>query len=145
MGNHWLITLLMLSFGLLSMMQSPASQPKPLETTLAEKKDKRRILLFFGSATSEPSLVAQQEMLSKVKNDLSERDLDVVVVTAPNVSEDDQQFLRIKFKMKPTATFVGWLIGKDGGVKQTYQKPIPPAELFRLIDSMPMRKLEMKN
>ncbi|GAB3692615.1 hypothetical protein GCM10027592_11730 [Spirosoma flavus] len=127
------------------MAQSPASQPKSLKTTLAQKKDKRRVLLLFGSDVAEPSLVAQQEFLGKAKNDVAERDMDVVVVTAANLSDDDQQLLRSRFHLKPTDKFAGWLVGKDGGVKQTYRQPVAPAEIFRLIDSMPMRKIEMKN
>ena len=35
------------------------------------------------------------------------------------------------------------LIGKDGGVKLRQEEPISVADLFALIDSMPMRKQEM--
>ena len=36
------------------------------------------------------------------------------------------------------------LIGKDGGVKLRQEEPISVADLFALIDSMPMRKQEMR-
>lgn len=37
------------------------------------------------------------------------------------------------------------LIGKDGTVKFRTQKPVPPSHIYDLIDSMPMRKMEIKN
>ena len=36
------------------------------------------------------------------------------------------------------------LVGKDGGVKLRQEEPISAADLFALIDSMPMRKQEMR-
>lgn len=36
------------------------------------------------------------------------------------------------------------LIGKDGGVKLRSDEPVTTAELFSLIDSMPMRRREMR-
>jgi hypothetical protein len=36
------------------------------------------------------------------------------------------------------------LIGKDGGVKLRREVPVTTTELFSLIDSMPMRKREMR-
>lgn len=36
------------------------------------------------------------------------------------------------------------LIGKDGGVKRTYDRPVDPSELFAVVDSMPMRRDEMR-
>jgi hypothetical protein len=37
------------------------------------------------------------------------------------------------------------LIGKDGTVKLRSDKPVSSEDLFALIDSMPMRKREMRN
>jgi hypothetical protein len=36
------------------------------------------------------------------------------------------------------------LIGKDGGVKLRAEEPLPAAEFFALIDTMPMRRREMR-
>ncbi|GAB3993740.1 hypothetical protein GCM10028807_29760 [Spirosoma daeguense] len=134
-----------MSVGVMFMLQSLTNQQKPLSAILSEKKDQRRVLLLYASDKNQPDLVAQQTIFSKVKADLDERELDVVQVENTTLSESDRQFLIRNYKLKPSATFIGWLIGKDGGVKQTYQKPVSSAELFRLIDSMPMRKLEMRN
>lgn len=36
------------------------------------------------------------------------------------------------------------LIGKDGGEKLRRTTPLPPADLFALVDAMPMRQAEMR-
>lgn len=131
-------------------MESIASQKKSLKAILSEKKDNRRVLLLYGRDSSSGSpgqhyLIDQQEALNEVRDGLAERDLDVVVLVASTVSEPDRQFLMHDFKLVPHEDYVGWLIGKDGGVKETFTKPVPADELFRIIDSMPMRKQEMKH
>ncbi len=37
------------------------------------------------------------------------------------------------------------LIGKDGGEKLRRQAPLAPAELFAIVDAMPMRREEMRS
>lgn len=51
--------------------------------------------------------------------------------------------LRRELKVPPEG-FQMLLIGKDGGVKLRSGKPVPPAEVFSLIDGMPMRREEMR-
>ena len=46
--------------------------------------------------------------------------------------------------IKAGSKFNVLLIGKDGGVKATWNRLINTNELFALIDAMPMRKSEMK-
>jgi hypothetical protein len=36
------------------------------------------------------------------------------------------------------------LVGKDGGVKFRSDRPVPPEQIFDLIDAMPMRRQEMR-
>ena len=126
-------------------MESIANQQKSLKAMLNEKKDRRRVLLIYGRDDAQHFTIEQQEALHIEKDELAERDLDVVVLVASEVPEPDRQFLMRDYKLKPSDAFVAWLIGKDGGVKETYKKPVATKELFRLIDSMPMRRQEMKN
>lgn len=131
-------------------MESISSQRKSLKAILAEKKDHRRVLLLYGRDANSGSpgqhhLIDQQEALNEVRDGLAERDLDVIVLIASEVVEPDRQFLMHEFKLVPHEDFIGWLIGKDGGVKQTYKKPVSADDLFKTIDGMPMRRQEMKN
>ena len=125
-------------------MESVANQQKSLKAILNEKRDHRRILLLYGRDDAQHYLIEQQEALMEVKDGMNERDLDVIVLVASEVSEPDRQFLMHDYKLNPSDNFIGWLIGKDGGVKETYKKPVAPKDLFGTIDSMPMRKQEMK-
>ncbi len=143
MNARLLITVLLL-MGSLNLMESVANQKKSLKAMLSDKKDHRRVLLLYGRDDAQFSLINQQEDLHTETNALAERDLDVIVLVASEVQEPDRQFLMQAFKLVPSEEFRGWLIGKDGGIKHTFTKPIAPAELFRIIDAMPMRKSEMK-
>jgi Domain of unknown function (DUF4174) len=88
-------------------------------------------------------------MLLNAESGLNERDVVVISVLkdivstrerpAAPVSADD---LRDAYDVLPH-DFLVVLIGKDGGVKLRQDEPILAADLFALIDSMPMRKQEM--
>ncbi|UFH56901.1 DUF4174 domain-containing protein [Spirosoma sp. KNUC1025] len=125
-------------------MESVANQQKSLKAILHEKKDHRRVLLLYGRDDTQHYLIEQQEALIEQKDGLAERDLDVLVLVASEVSEPDRQFLMHDYKLVPSDSFAGWLIGKDGGIKETYKKPVSTKDLFKSIDSMPMRKQEAK-
>jgi hypothetical protein len=145
MRNHWFLLLTALLMGLILVMESVANQQKSLKAILNEKKDHRRVLLLYGRDDAQHYLIEQQEALNEYKDEMAERDLDVIVLIASQVSEPDRQFLMHDYKLNPSDEFAGWLIGKDGGSKKTYKKPVSPKDLFNTIDSMPMRKQEMKH
>lgn len=144
------MSLIVLFIGQTLIMESVANQRKSLKAILAEKKDHRRVLLLYGRDSSSGSpgqnhLINQQESLNEVRDGMAERDLDVIVLVASEVSEPDRQFLMHDFKLVPHEDYMGWLIGKDGGIKQTFKKPVSADDLFKTIDGMPMRKQEMKH
>lgn len=139
------MSLMVLLTGLTLVMESVANQQKSLKAILNEKKDHRRVLLLYGRDDAQHYLIEQQEALNEAKDGMAERDLDVIVLIASLVMEPDRQFLMHDYKLNPSDDFAGWLIGKDGGVKKTYKKPITVEDLFQTIDSMPMRKQEVKN
>ena len=126
-------------------MESVANQKTSLKAILNEKKDNRRVLLLYGRDDAQHYLIEQQEALSEVRDGLAERDMDVIVLVASTVTEPDRQFLMHDFKLLPSEDFVGWLIGKDGGIKETFKKPVAASALFKTVDGMPMRKREMKH
>ncbi len=144
MRKRWLMSLIVLLTGLTFVMESVANQQKSLKAILHDKKDHRRVLLIYGRDDAQHYLIEQQEALNEVKDGLAERDLDVVVLIASLVTEPDRQFLMHDYKLNPSDHYAGWLIGKDGGIKQTYKEPVSVKDLFATIDGMPMRKQEMK-
>ena len=119
------------------------------ETALAGYRWENRLLLVFAPDVDRTLYLRQQEMLSDAKPGLNERDVVIISVLkdivstkerlAAPVSADD---LRDAYDVLPHE-FRVVLIGKDGGVKLRQDAPILAADLFGLIDSMPMRQQEI--
>lgn len=140
------MSLIVFTLGLTLAMESISSQKKSLAAMLAEKKDRRRVILLYGRDDSQHYLLDQQDQFTRNDKGLAERDIDVIVIVASTLMEPDRQFLMASpYKLNPASDFQGWLIGKDGGIKDRFDKPITPPALFKEIDGMPMRRQEMKN
>lgn len=119
------------------------------ETALAGYRWESRVLLVFAPDVDSTLHLRQQEMLLGAEPGLNERDVVVISVLkdivstrerpAAPVSADD---LRDAHDVLPH-DFRVVFIGKDGGVKLRQDEPILAADLFALIDSMPVRKQEI--
>ena len=111
---------------------------------------KNRILLIFVPSAEDPargSLVA--ELNTQVAG-VRERDLLIGELFeagasrfagAPLTPQSAEAFRREFAVRKETSTVI--LVGKDGEVKLRREGPVQAAEIFALIDSMPMRQKEM--
>lgn len=106
-----------------------------MHATHAQFSDKRQ-LLIFGAAQSAP-VKQQLAQLDKEAKGLQERDLQVVLAA-------EKQALYKKYKVGDAEPFVLVLVGKDGGEKFRSLKPATTAQLFGIIDAMPMRQSEMR-
>lgn len=87
--------------------------------------DKRVLVIDTPAPEAEPYR-AQAGALLPAWDGLLERDLRIVTRSG-------------------AAAFRVLLVGKDGGVKLDSDAPVTPAELFTLIDAMPMRKAELRS
>ena len=118
------------------------SQPIPAEHEPSELDDllgSHRILLMFATRDDNPNLMHQLNILQNYGPEpLVERDLAVIEVSGP---ADE---LRRRYDVSVDKPFALLLIGKDTGVKMRREGPVPMAEVFNLIDSMPMRQREMR-
>ena len=99
---------------------------------------KSRIIVAFARSASDPRLARQSKLFRDMGAGGRERDLVLVeaVGAAPAA-----EVLRRRFDTGEP--FAAMLIGKDGGEKLRSDQPVGEAELFPLIDSMPMRREEM--
>lgn len=125
------------------------SGPMKLDANpLAEYKWKNRIIV-----ASMPGGDGQKEAaaaLRKHKLAIADRDLIVFDVTPARMRtagmkrlpEQKTKVLRDRLSIGDEPAFV--LIGKDGGVKSRQTGTLDLEELFALIDTMPMRKEEMR-
>jgi hypothetical protein len=119
------------------------------ETALAGYRWENRLLLVFAPDVDSTLYLRQQEMLLDAKPGLNERDVVVISVLKDIVSTKERpdapvsaDDLRDAYDVSPH-DFRVVLIGRDGGVKLRQDEPILAADLFALIDSMPMRMQEM--
>jgi hypothetical protein len=112
---------------------------------------KNRLLLLFSPSPGNPAYQALWRELQKQFSGVRERDLLVFHVMEQGKSFLDSReipaaearALRQRFDISPGA-FTVVLVGKDGGVKLKRADRVALADIFGLIDSMPMRQREMQ-
>ncbi len=106
------------------------SESKPLQFA------SERQLLIFGKENNSKLLKEQKEILEKVNDGVKERDLKTTFL-------DKGDPLCKTYRVK-AGEFTVVLVGKDGMEKHRTDKLLTAEELFSIIDSMPMRKAEMR-
>ncbi len=85
----------------------------------------RRVLIISAPSLADETYRTQAALLLSAWPGLIERDFTV----------------ETRFDAK---SFSIILVGKDGGEKLRRTTPLPPDELFALVDAMPMRRAEMR-
>ena len=135
--------------GLSAAMAIAALPPQPADA-MARYKWQKRPLLVFAPAPGSPKLARQLAVLRANRGGFRDRDMVVVVVAGERVSmamgaapRQGATALRRRYGIA-RGTFRTILVGKDGGAKLTSAAPVSASRLFRLIDSMPMRRQEMQ-
>ncbi|MFX0197617.1 MAG: DUF4174 domain-containing protein [Candidatus Hodarchaeota archaeon] len=111
---------------------------------------KNRLILIFATSSKDNSYLKQKSEFEGKADELKDRDIVVIellkggksmMVDMP-LTNEQQSFLRKQFEVSDD--FVLILIGKDGTVKLRTERSVLADDLFGLIDSMPMRKDEMR-
>lgn len=115
--------------------------------SLSELTWKKRVIIVFGNE-SDRRISRQMEILTDQRSELDERDIVVIGVTDNeaktffgSVSQLDAVALRQEADIK-RGSFQVVLVGKDGGIKLRSDKVISNADMFDVIDRMPMRRAE---
>lgn len=123
---------------------APAAAATPtLAQTLRASRWQKRILLVGAPATTTPELAQQKQLLGPAGAELKKRDFLVLQLIYSQLAPADRQYWTQELKL-PLSGFAVALIGKDGGVKLNQLQPVAPAELFGVVDKMPMRRQEAK-
>jgi hypothetical protein len=116
--------------------------------TMERYRWKNRVLVLFAPGDV-PELAAQRDHLLRYEPHLAERAIVIFAVIGNDRIQaihgdappaDQVPGLRSEFRVAPDAPFTALLVGLDGGVKWRENRPAEQAELFGLIDSMPMRR-----
>jgi hypothetical protein len=114
-------------------------------------KWKNRLIFLFAPHADDPMLDALRREISSRPQAVKERDLVVFEILESGDSRMDATpigpqtatLLRERFGIPPE-TFTLILVGKDGGVKLRRNDYVELEAVFALIDSMPMRRNEMR-
>lgn len=118
---------------------------------------KNRIILIFAAEPEDDAFKTQSKADSQNFLGLVNRDIELFTITGaarevspyvrPNAlrAKDlipDGDALHTSYNPY-NLPFLVVLVGKDGGIKGEWHNPVPFAEIFTLIDAMPMRIREM--
>ena len=112
---------------------------------------KDRLLLVIVDSYESKSLQKQLALFKDTEKELAERKLVVYQTTPFDYKEGMQSSKSLKGSSlyqqynQQKKDFKLILIGLDGGVKESYFNPTPPAEIYDIIDQMPMRQQELRN
>ena len=128
-------------------VESAVAQRNPLD---AHRWRHRVLLVFTQSLDAQPALQLSRALEERAC-EVSDRELVIGWLSATDAS-------RLGTELVATDVVVQWrarlgvnsdeftvvLVGKDGGAKARYEAVPDLAELFAIIDGMPMRRAEMR-
>ena len=117
-------------------------------TPFPDKRWQRRLLVVAAPSADHPDLA---RMRTEAGTDaFAARDLDLVELLGSEVRVDgevvtspDAAALRRAYDIDDRG-FAVRLVGKDGTVKLARGEAVPMAEIYAVIDAMPMRRREMR-
>lgn len=130
-----------------------AATPTATEVIEATRRQERLLVIAEplprGNFGAEASIVRGR--LSTAMADVAERDLRVVhllgdsavLVAGQQLPAEAARALREEWRL-PRGEWRAALVGKDGAVKERWEAPMEPADVFSLIDAMPMRQREAR-
>jgi hypothetical protein len=136
------------SFVLLSILISGYHMQGQTEL-LSNYRWKNRLLLIFDSAKHSQQCISQIELLGALDGEFKERKLLVFLITNEGCRQLNKEEVTtekctiLRTLKSDVAIFSVQLVGLDGGIKFSRNKPVTREELFVLIDAMPMRKNEI--
>jgi hypothetical protein len=111
------------------------------ENPLKKYHWKNRVVLNLATSGTISEFVKQDEILKRDTAGIKDRD----IVILQDIKDDTSHSHELYDKYAdPGENFTFVLIGKDGGVKWKTNSPASLDELFRRIDSMPMRQSEIR-
>ena len=112
---------------------------------LSDYKWKNRIVILYENDTNTADVKSALQIIDNNTSKFTERDILVFVYKDNIFYSTNRKATDIKKSDILPKTYDGYvLIGKDGGIKSKALYPFNLEQLFNLIDSMPMRKSEMR-
>jgi len=130
-------------------------QPPVDAQNLSDHKWENRVLIVQSYDTASNKFIDQMNQFEKANAEMKERKLVLYQIFGDQyrmidfqISGENQRWKSVKLGSKyiknKNTPFKVTLIGLDGGRKLEDTEILTKSELFRIIDSMPMRKQEMR-
>ncbi|MEM1262955.1 MAG: CIA30 family protein [Pseudomonadota bacterium] len=136
----------------LMLAQVSAYRNKPDPFSLRALQWQKRVLVISAADPDDDDFIAQRAAITESKTEFDDRDLVLVTLVNTGVSLADDRTLStgdVSSLRKALAItgkgFAVRLIGKDGSVKLANDSVVSMAELYALIDRMPMRRQELRD
>ncbi len=127
---------------LVFIIQSLSLQSQDLTTY----KWKNRVIILTDTVESLSNSKKQLTRFATFTKELRERDVVILLNYKGKLYDQRDKLLSQKIDLNIEPSFCGvHLVGKDGGVKLKKPYPVEPNTILELIDSMPMRRAEMRN
>lgn len=109
-----------------------------------------RPVILFTSSSSHPKFIQQLSAFAQFECEFFKRDLEILtvvsngasVIDGATLSNEDVSFLKDELEVGPYTELLV-LVGKDGRVKLRAHMPLSARDLLRLVDAMPMRRIEV--
>ena len=135
MHKFWFVSLIVLLFCCVSSAQS-----------LDDYRWKNRLIFIVNPDLDQDGGHPQLKAFKGYAEDIQERDVLIFVLKEDKVYDLQGQLVNWVGEPVPYSSFKGLvLIGKDGGRKLKKPFIVSAKDIFDAIDSMPMRRAEMKN
>ncbi len=113
---------------------------------LSDYKWKNRVLVLSDSPPHANYVKNALQLINDSSKKIEQRDLIILIYKEDNLYNLDDKEILFKSINSTIKNLNGYLlIGKDGGIKSKQPYPLQLEEIFELIDSMPMRRAEMKS
>jgi hypothetical protein len=115
---------------------------------LSRFRGRNRLLLIFAPSASDEGSERQRDFLKGHEAGFADRDLMALRLFEDRADDDAGELAtpaaaRGDFGVEDVR-FTAVLVGRDGGVKFRSGEPVPATDLFARIDTMPMRRREMR-
>jgi hypothetical protein len=107
---------------------------------------KNRLLILYEHTDNDHEVASALELIKESNTEFKERDLLTFRYKDSVFYDANNNKVSLKNLSTLTTAYDGYiLIGKDGGIKSKNPYPLDVKKLFDRIDSMPMRRSEMRS
>lgn len=120
------------------------SQSEGTAFSMEQFRWKHRPLLIFAPSPDDERYRDQIEKFQGRSREIEDREMVLLHIFEQDGNGEETQALRDRYGVR-NGEFLVVLVGKDGGTKLDASEPLNPAEVFDLIDAMPMRRKEIQN